>query len=277
MTRTYTNLPFTEYMTTIYDDNRLPIEQIIIHSTVGTVQSAISTFGSPTAKTSAHYIIGNDGRLWAGLEEYEVGYHCGNYSVNQKSIGIEHEYYQGLTPSNELYSMSARLVADICKFYGLGCNRGVIKGHKEIVATGCPNQIDVDRIVREASLILNPIPIVDDCPAKLLEKTQLETFLRGEIQKKDIQIGTIPSILSEKNSLAVQLDSCQRDSATYKEAYDKLPELQENIKYLEGLKAEWITKETGYLSQIKKLNTTIERIKTPIKGLLVQILEALKK
>lgn len=277
MQRTYTTLPYTEYTTTIYDDNRKPITNIIIHSTVCTVQQAINTFSSPNATTSAHYIIGNDGKLWAGLEEYEVGYHCGNYEMNQKSIGIEHEWYSGLTISDALYSMSAKLVADICKFYNLPCNRTTVKMHKEIVPTGCPNLIDTERIVREANTILNGGPIVDDCPAKLKEKTELETFLRGEIEKKDIQLQTIPSILAEKNSLAVQLDSCQRDTATYKEAYDKLPELTENIKYLEGLKAEWTTKEQGYVKRIKYLETKIEKIKTPIKTLLVEILEALKK
>jgi hypothetical protein len=39
MKREYTTLPFTEYATTAFDSNRLPITQIIIHSTVGTVQS----------------------------------------------------------------------------------------------------------------------------------------------------------------------------------------------------------------------------------------------
>jgi N-acetyl-anhydromuramyl-L-alanine amidase AmpD len=159
MNREQTTIPNTEFVTADgnYDTLRSPISQIIIHSTVGTVASAISVFGNPAKKTSAHYIVGNDGKLWQGLEEYNTAYHSGNLNVNRSSIGIEHEWYQGLIPSDKLYAMSAALVADICKFYGLGCNRGVVKGHKEIVATGCPNQIDVDRIVKEASAILNPV------------------------------------------------------------------------------------------------------------------------
>jgi len=182
--RNYTTaIPYIEYITMAYDSNRLPIKQIIIHSTVGTVQSAINTFSSKTAKTSAHYIIGNDGRLWAGLEEYEVAYHSGNYTTNQQSIGIEHEWYQGMVISDKLYSTSAKLVADICKFYNLGVNRGVIKGHKEFVATGCPNQIDVDRIVREANTILNPAP-VESIPLlkqKIADLQQTEIRLKAEM------------------------------------------------------------------------------------------------
>lgn len=167
MNRAFTSLPYTEYSTTIYDDNRLPIKNIIIHSTVSTVQQAINTFSSPNATTSAHYIIGDDGKLWVGLEEYEVGYHSGNYAMNQKSIGIEHEWYSGMVISDALYLMSAKLVADICKFYKLPCNSTTIKPHKEIVATGCPNLIDVNRIINSASQILagtNPTNPMDRRP-----------------------------------------------------------------------------------------------------------------
>ena len=158
MKRKYTSLPYTEYTvaTGNFDTSRKPITQIVIHSTVSTYKSAISWFGNPKAGTSAHYIISNKGELAAMLEEYYTAYHSGNYGVNQTSIGIEHEWYNGITPSDKLYQESALLVHDICHFYGLSINRGVIKGHKEIVPTGCPNEIDVDRIVREAQALDKP-------------------------------------------------------------------------------------------------------------------------
>lgn len=181
-TRKYTTLPFTEYTTTTYDTNRKPLTNIIIHSTVGTVRAAINTFSSPTAKTSAHYIVGNDGKLWAGLEEYNVGYHSGNYEMNQSSIGIENEWYQGIHPTEQLYATLAKLVADICKFYGLGCNRGVIKGHKEITPTSCPNEIDVDRVVREANIILKSVPVesIAQLKQKIEDMKQTEIRLKNE-------------------------------------------------------------------------------------------------
>lgn len=171
MTRKYTSLPYTEYPVAIgnFDKSRKPITQIIIHSTVSTYKSAISWFGNPKAGTSAHYVISNKGELAAMLEEFYTAYHSGNYSVNQSSIGIEHEWYTGMTPSDELYKTSARLVHDICKYYGLGINRGVIKAHKEIVATKCPNAIDVDRIVREAQSLDTP-PVDKDAIIEQLKK-----------------------------------------------------------------------------------------------------------
>ena len=178
---TISNIEFTTASGN-YDTSRQPITQIIIHSTIGTVQSAINTFGKVGTKVSAHYIIGNDGKLYQGLEEFYTAYATGKYDVNLSSISIEHEWYQGLTPSNELYNMSARLVADICKFYGLGVNRGVIKGHKEIVPTKCPNAIDVDRIVREANAILNP-PATD---YKKLYEASLQKV--GDLQATEIRL-----------------------------------------------------------------------------------------
>lgn len=207
MSREETSIPNIEFTTATgnFDTQRQPITQIIIHSTVGTVQSAINRFGQTGAGVSAHYIIGNNGALYQGLEEYYTAYHSGKLDVNRRSIGIEHEWYQGMIINDELYKKSAMLVADICKFYGLGCNRGVVKGHKEIVATGCPNQIDVDRIVREAQAILTP----DDCQIKLKEmtakydeKVKLETFLRGEIGKKDTEIATYKAKLNSIKSMA---------------------------------------------------------------------------
>lgn len=203
--RKYTTLPFTEYTTVAYDDKRKPITQIIIHSTVGSVSSAIATFSSSNAKTSAHYIIGNDGKLWAGLEEYYVAYHSGNYDVNQISVGIEHEWYQGIVPSSALYTTSAKLVSDICKYYGLGINRGVVKGHKEIVPTGCPNAIDVDRIVREAQALTTPVTdykkLYEESLRKIADLKQTEIRLQKE--KADLQ-NEMSSKLAEKDVVCLQ-------------------------------------------------------------------------
>lgn len=193
MTRDFTSaIPYTEFTvaTGNFDTLRQPISQIIIHSTAGTVSSAINTFGSLNSGVSANYIIGNDGSLWGGLEEKWTAYHAGNLDVNRRSIGIEHEWYPGIVISDALYKTSAKLVADICKFYGLGCNRGVIKGHREIVATSCPNLIDVDRIVREANLILNP-PVVNDWEEYAHKLEEERDKLNKAIEKKDGDLKTL--------------------------------------------------------------------------------------
>jgi hypothetical protein len=89
------------------------------------------------------------------VDETNVAYHAGNYSVNQISIGIEHEdngNYNGVRPDT-LYTASARLVRDICQYYNIAINRSAVRKHSEVTlsATGCPDALDIDRIVQEAA------------------------------------------------------------------------------------------------------------------------------
>lgn len=156
--RSYTSLPWIEKPVLAYGVQRSPITMIVLHSTAGTAASAIAWFNNPQAGTSAHYVIDNKGQLYAMLEEYLSAWHAGDYNVNLKSIGIEHEGYTGLVRSDKEYATSAKLVADICKYYGIACDRAHIKAHREIVSTQCPTDLDVDRIVREAKAILTPAP-----------------------------------------------------------------------------------------------------------------------
>jgi len=260
MKRTYTTLPYTEYTTADgrFDSNRATIDTIVLHSTAGTLQSAISLFENTPAKgkeTSTHYIIDNQGKLYAGLEEYLVAYSAGNYPVNQRSIAIEHvdEGPNVKLHTDAQYAMSAKLVKDICTFYNIPIDSNHIKPHNAFSATACPNGLDVARIIREAS---GTIPTVDDCPAKLIRITAERDRLNGVIAGKDNEIKTctssLASVTAEKNALAVQLDACQRTTATYKEAYDALPKLKEELVYLSDAKLKMdgeiseLTKQVGY-------------------------------
>lgn len=262
MPRQYTSLPYTEYNTTAYDTNRELIDRIVIHSTVCTTQAAINTFSSPTAKTSAHYIIGNDGKLWAGLEEYNVAYHSGNYPMNQRSIGIEHEWYAGIHPSDALYAKSAALVKDICNFYNIPINSTTIIPHKQVVATGCPNEIDVAKIISLAGGA--SLPSIEECPAKLIQITAERDRLNKIIgEDKDPEIKRLNETIakmasdatllqSQYNTLALKEQECQKQALIYKEAYDALPSLKEVVSHLEETKVKQaaeiseLTKQVGY-------------------------------
>jgi hypothetical protein len=258
MKREETTLPNIEFTTATgnYDESRLPIDTIVIHSTVGTVQSAINRFGTIGTQVSAHYIIGNDGKLYQGLEEYYTAYHSGNYNVNQRSIGIEHEWYQGIHPSDALYDTSSKLVADICKFYNIPCDRQHIKKHSEIVPTACPNEIDVDRIVNQARQILGSGPSgdyylgidlnnkesvkvcvqtwKDVVDGKFIKKEEYDNVVNelNELKKKQLNAEVL---LTEKNTLALKLQECEKQRDIYKAEYDNT------------------TKEGGYIEQIRYL------------------------
>lgn len=157
MTRKYTSLPYTEYPVAIgnFDISRKPIDRIVLHHTVSTYSGAIAWFGSTKAGTSAHYIVSNKGEIAALLEEYYTAYHSGNYVMNQRSIGIETEWYSGMTRTDKLYNTVGKLVADIAKYYNISLDRTHIIKHNEVVATQCPGTLDVDRVIAVAKSINN--------------------------------------------------------------------------------------------------------------------------
>lgn len=140
---------------------RQPVAMIVLHSMDGYVAGTTQWFR--THNQSAQYGIGMDGKITSWIPEDQVAYHAGKYSINQVSIGIEHEDNGNnqIQRTEELYKTSAQLVADICKEYNIPCNRDNIKKHNEIVATACPGTLDIERIVSEASRLLTPVTMVE--------------------------------------------------------------------------------------------------------------------
>jgi hypothetical protein len=127
------------------------VELIVDHWTVVMFEGAIRRFKDPASVLSAHYVIGSDGRIAQLVSEDDTAYHAGVFSVNQRSIGIEHEAGPAMPPSDALYAASAQLHADIAARYGLALEVGrTVLPHHAIVPTECPGTLDLDRIVREA-------------------------------------------------------------------------------------------------------------------------------
>lgn len=152
--------------------SRGPIHSIILHTMVGTVAGAAARFNTPGTQVSAHYGVDLQGKLYQWCDEDNVAYHAGNWPVNATSIGIEHE--DGTNPQTNptgynnprpdaLYEASAKLVADICKFYDFPADKDHIFRHQDVIdktvykgGTGCPDALDTDRIISMAAAILNP-------------------------------------------------------------------------------------------------------------------------
>jgi N-acetylmuramoyl-L-alanine amidase CwlA len=155
--RAVTSLPHIEMPVANgnFDTSRATIDRVIIHTTNGTAQGAEQRFNDPSSKVSAHYMVCLDGTFVHFLEEYYTAYQAGDYPMNQRSVGIEHEdggNYNGVRP-DVLYTASAKLVRDICQYYNIPINRQNILKHKEVsdAPTGCPDALDIERIVREAT------------------------------------------------------------------------------------------------------------------------------
>ena len=127
------------------------VELIVDHWTVVMFEGAVRRFKDPTSILSAHYVIGQDGRIAQLVSEDDTAYHAGNYAVNLRSIGIEHEAGPAMAPTDALYAASAQLHLEIANRHGLTLAAGrTVVPHGAIVPTECPGTLDLDRIVREA-------------------------------------------------------------------------------------------------------------------------------
>ena len=112
-----------------------PINKIVIHVTQGSWSSAINWFKDSRAGVSAHYTVrSNDGFVGQSVQEKDIGYHAGNWTYNQTSVGIEHEGYVSDPKwfTDAMYRSSAKLSAYLCKKYDIPMDRAHIIGHNEV-------------------------------------------------------------------------------------------------------------------------------------------------
>jgi N-acetyl-anhydromuramyl-L-alanine amidase AmpD len=122
-----------------YGGDRSKVTTVVVHTSEGTAASALSWFGmdhkpSGQGPTSAHYLIGKDGKIYSLVPEGKIAYHAGNWDVNVKSIGIELEG-KSADPSIFTVPMLASLVIlvrDICRRFGIPMDRQHIIGHNEV-------------------------------------------------------------------------------------------------------------------------------------------------
>jgi len=125
------------------------VDRVVIHTMVGWTSSANTRFQNPAQQVSAHYGVSLDGSICQWVDEGDIGWHAGEWDVNCRSIGIEHEdggdYNGPRTP--EMYFAANKLVRDICERHGLGIDRITILEHRQVHATACPDSLDVDRIM----------------------------------------------------------------------------------------------------------------------------------
>jgi hypothetical protein len=149
------------------------VTTLVLHTMVGSMQSSQNVFFNAAKQVSAHYGVGLDGTLRQWVSEGDTAWHAGNWLVNESSIGVEHEdngNYNDAVRTDAEYASSARLVADICHRYNIPCKLanvdpntkmptepGIVT-HKQVDtlpgSTGCPDGLDVDRIIREAQALL---------------------------------------------------------------------------------------------------------------------------
>ncbi|GAA3812694.1 N-acetylmuramoyl-L-alanine amidase [Sphaerisporangium flaviroseum] len=114
------------------------IQYIVIHDTEETYAKTLKLVSDPTY-VSWHYTIHSaDGHIAQHVRAKDVAWHAGNWYVNAKSIGIEHEGFlakAGAWYTEAMYRSSARLVRYLAKRYDIPLDRAHILGHDNVPGT----------------------------------------------------------------------------------------------------------------------------------------------
>lgn len=113
------------------------IEYIVIHDTEGSWATTLRLVNDPTY-VSWHYTLRSvDGHIAQHVKAKDVGWHAGNWYVNAKSIGLEHEGFaaQGTWYTEALYRTSAKLVRHLALRLGIPLDRQHIIGHDNVPGT----------------------------------------------------------------------------------------------------------------------------------------------
>lgn len=111
------------------------IKYIVIHDTEGAWDGVISLVQDPTYVSWNYTLRSTDGHIAQHVKAKDVAWHAGNWYINAKSIGLEHEGFLASPDAwytEEMYRASARLVTYLAKKYGVPLDRQHILGHDNV-------------------------------------------------------------------------------------------------------------------------------------------------
>ncbi|MFF4150407.1 N-acetylmuramoyl-L-alanine amidase [Streptomyces sp. NPDC001651] len=111
------------------------IEYIVVHDTEGAWEGVLDMVQDPTYVSWQYTLRSTDGHVAQHVKAKDVAWHAGNWYVNAKSIGLEHEGFLARPDSwytEAMYRSSARLVAYLAKKHGIPLDRQHILGHDTV-------------------------------------------------------------------------------------------------------------------------------------------------
>lgn len=111
------------------------IDYIVIHDTEGAWEGVLTMVQDPTYVSWQYTLRSTDGHIAQHVKAKDVAWHAGNWYVNAKSIGLEHEGFLARPDAwytEAMYRSSARLVTYLAKKYGIPLDRQHILGHDNV-------------------------------------------------------------------------------------------------------------------------------------------------
>ncbi|WP_026923594.1 N-acetylmuramoyl-L-alanine amidase [Glycomyces arizonensis] len=115
-------------------EDDIDINAIIIHDTEQVYDDALVVVQDPNRISWNYTIRASDGHVAEHLDHRNVGWQAGNWAVNMRSIGIEHEGFaaDGSWYTEIMYRNSARLVGFLAQRYDVPLDRAHILGHDNV-------------------------------------------------------------------------------------------------------------------------------------------------
>ncbi|GAA2433973.1 N-acetylmuramoyl-L-alanine amidase [Streptomyces macrosporus] len=111
------------------------IDYIVVHDTEATWDTTLKLVQDPTYVSWHYSLRSSDGHIAQHVPLKDVGWHAGNWYVNAKSIGLEHEGFLTAPDAwytEAMYRTSARLVKHLARTYDIPLDRQHILGHDNV-------------------------------------------------------------------------------------------------------------------------------------------------
>ncbi|GAB1333829.1 N-acetylmuramoyl-L-alanine amidase [Streptomyces sp. E-15] len=111
------------------------IKYIVIHDTEGGWDGVMHLIQDPTYVSWNYTIRSTDGLIAQHVKAKDVAWHAGNWDVNARSIGIEHEGFLAAPDAwytEAMYRSSARLVRYLARTYDIPLDRQHLLGHDNV-------------------------------------------------------------------------------------------------------------------------------------------------
>jgi hypothetical protein len=113
------------------------IDYIVIHDTEGSYAGTVNMVQDPTYVSWNYSLRSVDGHIAQHVKAKDVAWHAGNWYVNAKSVGLEHEGFAGAGTwyTEAMYRTSAKLVRYLAHKFGIPLDRQHIIGHDNVPGT----------------------------------------------------------------------------------------------------------------------------------------------
>jgi hypothetical protein len=114
------------------------VDYIVVHDTEASWDTTLKLVQNPQYVSWQYSLRSSDGHIAQHVPLEDVAWHAGNWFVNAKSVGLEHEGFL-VSPdawyTEAMYRTSARLVRYLAKRYDIPLDRQHILGHDNVPGT----------------------------------------------------------------------------------------------------------------------------------------------